>query len=1478
MDVPVRGLEPGMNYVLQARSKGLNGVTSGWSISSKFLTISDTTPPNPVTSLTWVVSGSSFLATWVGPTLDSNGNPLRDFNGYVVTLTAGTVSKVYIVDNERFDFSFAQNVGAFGTSQATVGINVKARDIVGNLSTAATATATNPAPADVTTFTATGIPLAISLKWDVSTETDFKEYDIYMSTSGAAFVPGPSNLINRSATPSFVLPTSNQVIHYFKIKQVDLFDQPSVNFVSAQATPIISTDLDLTPPAAPTGVTVTTAVGGPGTSTISVGWTAVTSTNLGGYVVRYSTDQTTWQYVNVPSNRTSALVIGLPPSTTYYVGVAAVSYVNAYSAFVNAAPYPVTTAADTTAPSTPSAPTVSFGTSLIQVSHNMTKAVGGAMESDVRYLEVHGSTVTGFTPSSTTTFGSIDVPAPGIAVSANFTYSPTDVVTNMFWKVIAVDYAGNKSVASAQATGMPGLIQGANIADATITNAKINDLSAAKLTAGTAFINNLFVRSALTVDTTTGFVQSSNFSTPSTTGWRLDQAGLVIYDGSITAKSLLLQESVNVAPPQFSDFEFVKDYYHDTSNVGNSTQLTAASGMLLNIGNSFSKFGSQGLRIYNSTVTSPTLDTLVLAPNGLTTTGLNVDVIPGEWIYSVWMKKNGTIDQRVQLALYTDLGTTIISPDINITSTTYSQYGAKLVIPSGVQKVKLYLLVGPLAANTGYDINIDGLQMERKTGGLNTPSPWKPPSKTTIDGGAIMTGSIRSSAPAIGITTQPAWSINTQGNIQVGDALVRGSMIVGAGADLSTSFVQASNYSAGVSGWTIKGDGTVEFNNGTFRGQLNIARTTSSKTYGVIIDSADQTFRYNTNSSLPNSSVAITQGAPRINFKGFAQQYVTDATGALVLDSNSPAQASLRMTPAGNMQLIAVPNQSSVIDVTDGNYVFLNDTDRINEDYAYTLSTWGAPRFAPQSATIPLSSQYTHSATSFKKSNTAGSPPKYRTASITNGATKAEKGYVYDLQSSVSNRSEGEHSFVSDNKMRANFDNFTNTIAYYNTNTLRTSISATALTPNMWAAARKNLTGLKCTFSATTGEIYFAASTTDFHFSIVPGTTKVMISGWFSTARTNMQVQAVVMPNAGSPILGPVKYINKDPALAGLVAGEPYCYGYTTIIDIPTPSTATLCYIGFKFSNITVADTVTMTAFTLGDYRDDNDPNRFAEIGATDSINGSSNIITTFNPYPDKYELATSATKATSTTNNLNWANAWAPSQTNTKLAVVQEVLSTTTALGYTERRTRLSRNGFAVGELQDPSMPNAISYYTNGAHPSNIGANASDQRYGIIPTIPSITKLDGTSMQPIYQETGFIVYNHGGGGTPIGGGEPSSAGTAGPAVFVANRAGIYAMSSFMQVHWDGSDVGPPGALAWWKLPAGSNPATTSGSIISYSPFNGTLWEVSSSTMSFASVGDMFYCMLIVYGGRMNAAVPGDSGINGQRRIFNPSMTFAQIV
>lgn len=246
---------------------------------------------------------------------------------------------------------------------------------------------------------------------------------------------------------------------------------------------------DTTTPAAPAGLTLTKSVykdyAGQQLTKLSFTWTAVTQntdataiTDLQGYVVRYrrvtGNPADAYSTLEVPAPDVKVSVEDLPVGLTWEAAVEALDNSgneSAWSATVN-----TSSTADTTPPPQPSAPTAVAGIKQVHLHWERTDAASNAMPADVRWYEVHASETTGFTPTNATKRAE----EPGTLASVDM------AVGTWYFKLIAVDYAGNKSVGSPQSAAativlissvdvQPQGISGANIADGAVGTLKLAD-------------------------------------------------------------------------------------------------------------------------------------------------------------------------------------------------------------------------------------------------------------------------------------------------------------------------------------------------------------------------------------------------------------------------------------------------------------------------------------------------------------------------------------------------------------------------------------------------------------------------------------------------------------------------------------------------------------------------------------------------------------------------------------------------------------------------------------------------------------------------------------------------------------------------------------------------------------------------------------------------------------------------------------------
>ncbi len=809
----VKDLEPGRTHYIQARATDGAGNVSEWSSLHNFTTISDTLAPAPCTGLAWTVEGTAFKAVWSGPVTNSDGTPLMDFKDFQVKVyspAAPSTVATYYTTAARFDFPFEANINSFGVPRAQVTIEIRARDNTGNLSTVVSATAANPAPSNVTGLVATGITDAVALRWAPVADTDLKHYEVRQGTSLGA----ENTLVYTGRGTSFVFDTTATVPQYFAVVAVDVFNTPSTTAAKANATAKSALAVDATPPSAPTNVQVTTSLHSTdptqSSAFIDVTWTGVADTDLQNYLIRYASSSTTtsFQYVEVPEGVTEARIHNLKTNTDFYISVCAVDYAGNQSGWSQATTYPITTAKDTVAPAAPTGVTVAAGVTTVTVAWD--ENTEGDVKSGQGFYEIQIDTANTFNTGSLQT----KLVSGTIVSFSNLTSN-----TTYYTRVRAVDGAGNKGAYSSIVTGTPryvanadlqvGSISGDKITAATLAGDRViaNTLDAASLKANTAFVNDLLIQSKFTMNST-GIMQSSDY-VAGTTGWALKNNTLEINAGSIAARALKLQNGVNLIHPAYADFEWNPTWYTGKVYLGGGAPTTWSIATAPEV---TSRFGTQSLKI-SRTNTNSTYSDIFLSSHSA---DYNLALESGlTYIASCYVyNPTGTGAKTFRLKMRLGDGTyvTFVSGVVIPDTGTWVRVSGTYTVPAGITSGVIYL-----GQVTTGDIYIDGVQLEVQQTSDTSPSQWKPPSTTTIDGGSIRTGEIRSTASANGLSGQPAWSINTQGNAQFGDANVRGRLVVGdpnaPSADGVNSRIYSSNYVPGSTGWIIRSDGYAEFRN-----------------------------------------------------------------------------------------------------------------------------------------------------------------------------------------------------------------------------------------------------------------------------------------------------------------------------------------------------------------------------------------------------------------------------------------------------------------------------------------------------------------------------------------------------------------------------------------------------------------------------------------------------------------------------------------
>jgi hypothetical protein len=640
-------------------------------------------------------------------TLDQN----KDFDHYEITLSNGTATTTIRTTNVSYTLTFDQNRILFGTPAATVTAKIRSVDAVGNTSAynATTQSATNPAPTNVASVTVTPLYNALQFEWPVVADTDLIGYRVDLSTtsSSTGFSTVYQNLNNSYTYPTTAFLTS----YWVRVYAVDKFGTVSASPIGAGPfSPKSTFTIDTTPPANPGTVTAT-----PSFNTITqegymdLSWPLGAEADLQDYIVEYGqvTGQYTYQVVDKANHATRLVVV---PGKAYYIGVAARDYSGNVSGYTSPAGNPITSTADTTAPSQPAAPTAVANTLQIQVSHSGLKQAGGILERDTDYYEVYAGTAAAPTNMiGTMQASTLDESAVG---TFNIPASGGGATQNWITRVKAVDIAGNKSSFSpdSAAAGV-GLIAATNIVNATITSAQIGSVNANLIIAGTGIINDLVVKSNLTLgdSATNGVLRSSDYLiSGGKRGFYLDSTQLVINAGSISAAAINISDSVNLLSYDYAAFEYAASYYLPS---GANNQITITGFSVPTGFSTFqSKFGTQCFQVTSSAPTTVLFDN---DPSGVPSGKNNLTANSDYTVSFYYRVQSGTVGAwipkvrvKTGTSTFLDVAMTAFTP---VADSVWRRYIGNVNIPPSS--------LGPAAlvfttATSSMTTTFDGMQIE----------------------------------------------------------------------------------------------------------------------------------------------------------------------------------------------------------------------------------------------------------------------------------------------------------------------------------------------------------------------------------------------------------------------------------------------------------------------------------------------------------------------------------------------------------------------------------------------------------------------------------------------------------------------------------------------------------------------------------------------------------------------------------------------
>ena len=205
------------------------GVQSAWSDTTTITTATDTTPPDPPSSLVLDMSTNDLIITWTNPSSDN----LKDVQIDIYDVSGTTLRKTAYSTTGRFVWSAADNLNTAGTTTKYAAmVKLRARSYNNVYSTIVSDTITKAAPAAPSGVNISGILSTLSVSITGTKPVDVVKYKLRINIDGF-----DTNFLYTVSQDS-VINAEDTGLYTIGVKALDVFDQESSETVSA------STSLD----------------------------------------------------------------------------------------------------------------------------------------------------------------------------------------------------------------------------------------------------------------------------------------------------------------------------------------------------------------------------------------------------------------------------------------------------------------------------------------------------------------------------------------------------------------------------------------------------------------------------------------------------------------------------------------------------------------------------------------------------------------------------------------------------------------------------------------------------------------------------------------------------------------------------------------------------------------------------------------------------------------------------------------------------------------------------------------------------------------------------------------------------------------------------------------------------------------------------------------------------------------------------------